>query len=249
MSDESGGGSRATGGMSPEGTTTKVPINKPALSGEDEKVICTAICTCKKMPLKSKTGADLKQICVSKQLAELDEILHHRSKYKAEVNYDMTKAPPVPIMDKNIPTRPHEFLPGWIKKHWKEDPQHPPFVKGTGQIRRPDVIIVKDPKKPPTQDNIEQVVEIKFPPQEADNVQAQADKRIAGDPKKAIVVGPEDCDCDNRKPGGGSKVPIEVVGAAGALGGLLVEILFGRGKGIGKIPWPKPQPAPVPVTP
>lgn len=54
------------------------------------------------------------------------------------------------------------LLPGWISKYWDEDPEHPPFKPGKGMIRRPDVIIVQNPNRPPTQDNIKQVVEMKF---------------------------------------------------------------------------------------
>ena len=69
----------------------------------------------------------------------------------------MTQTPPAPIMDSGVDTKGHDFVPGWIRKYWGSKPEHAPtFKPGTGAIRRPDVVIVKDGSKPPTQDNIKQ---------------------------------------------------------------------------------------------
>ncbi len=95
----------ASGGMSTEGTTTPVKINKPELDFTDKKVLCSAICKCKSTPGIGKDGRSLKQSCVSGQLKALDGILKHRSPYKPEVNYDMTRQPPAPIMDRNVETK------------------------------------------------------------------------------------------------------------------------------------------------
>jgi VRR-NUC domain len=67
-------------------------------------------------------------------------------------------------------------------------------------IRRPDVVIVNDPTRPPTQDNIKQVVEIKFPPDTVSREQRRAYADIAGSSDKVVVLGPEDCDCWSPKP-------------------------------------------------
>lgn len=40
----------ATGDMSPEGSTTVVPINKPKLDYSDKKVLCSAMCKCQTQP-------------------------------------------------------------------------------------------------------------------------------------------------------------------------------------------------------
>ena len=53
-------------------------------------------------------------------MGELDKILQHRSPFKPEVNYDMTKEPPAPIMDSGMDTKAHDWLPGFIKKWWEE---------------------------------------------------------------------------------------------------------------------------------
>ncbi len=229
----------ATGGMSREGTTTVVKINRPNVDPIDKKVLCSAICKCKDTPGVGKDGRSLKQSCVSARLKGLDELLKHRSIYKPEVNYDMTKQPPAPIMDSGIETKGHDWLPGWISKWWnvpdEQGQQRPPFVPGEGMVRRPDVVIVNDPMKPPTQDNIKQVVEIKFPPDKIDGPQNDAYVQIAGGENKLVVMGPEKCDCDQPEPNP-PKIPVEQIGPAAGLAGLLYMLLTKR-----------PPPGPVPA--
>lgn len=229
----------ATGGMSREGTTTVVKMGRPNIDFVDKKVLCSAICKCKDTPGIGKDGRSLKQSCVSKRLAGLDGILEHRSPYKPEVNYDMTKQPPAPIMDSTIETKTHDWLPGWIKKWWdvpdEQGDQRPPFEAGEGMVRRPDVVIVNDPTRPPTQDNIKQVVEIKFPPDKRNARQAAAYAQIAGDENKSIEMGPEDCDCDQPDPDP-PKIPVEQFGTAAGLAALLYMLLTKR-----------PPPSPVPA--
>lgn len=225
----------ATGGMSRgEGTTTTVKINRPNVDFVDKKVLCSAICKCKDTPGVGKNGQSLKHSCVSGRLRELDGILKHRSPYKPEVNYDMTKQPPAPIMDSAVETKPHDWLPGFIKKHWEAD-HGSPYLKGAGMVRRPDVILVSDPTKPPTQDNIKQVVEIKFPPDKMDEKQERAYTRIAGDDNKLVVMGPDDCDCNQPDPNP-PKIPVEQIGPAAGLAGILYMLLTKR-----------PPPGPVPA--
>jgi hypothetical protein len=138
---------------------------------------------------------------VSKKLDQRDFSAGFQSAYKAEVNYDMTKEPPVPIMDYDIKTKVHEWTPGWIKKRWNEDPEHPLWLPGEGYVRRPDVVIVKDRTKPPTHDNIKQVVEIKFDNDVWGREQAESYERIAGR-GKLVELTPAKCSCDDpdRKP-------------------------------------------------
>ena len=224
----------ATGGMSPGGTTTVVKINRPNVDFVDKKVLCSAICKCKDASGVGKDGRSLKQSCVSGQIKGLDAVLEHRSPYKPEVNYDMTKQPPEPIMDSAVDTKPHDWLPGFLKKHWEAD-HGSPYLKGVGMVRRPDVVIVNDPTKPPTQDNIKQVVEIKFPPDKIDKPQEDAYVQIAGSDSKLVVIGPEECDCNqpDLKP---SKIPVEEIGAAAALARILYMLITRR-----------PPPGPVPA--
>jgi hypothetical protein len=225
--------------MSTEGTTTVVKVNRPKLDFVDKKVLCSAICKCKDTPGIGKDGRSLKQACVSKRLKSLDAVLEHRSPYKSEINYDMTREPPAPIMNSEVETRGHDWLPGWIKKYWdqpdEQGNQRPPFESGVGMIRRPDVVIVNDPTKAPTQDNIKQVVEIKFPPDNWGQRQQNDYERIAGAPNKLEKIGPDDCDCDKPEPDP-PKIPVEQLGKAAAGLGVLYMLVTKR-----------PPPGPVPA--
>lgn len=228
----------ATGGMSPEGTTTVVGVNRPNTDPIDKKILCAAMCKCDKVPHVGKEGQQLRQICVSANFKALDKVLEHRSPFKVEINFDMTKNPPTPIMDSGIETKGHGYLPGWISKHWGSEPEHsPPYKPGTGLIRRPDVVIVKDPMKPPTQDNIKQIVEMKFPPDALSAEQEEAYRRIAGK-GKLTQLKPGDCDCDSSEPND-PRMPIEELGFAASAAAWLAYILT-RGK------TPRPPTAPIP---
>ena len=219
----------ANGGMSPEGTTTIVRVNQPQIDPVDKKILCTAMCKCNKEPNVGKDGQQLKQGCVSENMKALDKLMDHRSPYKQEVNYDMTKRPPAPIMDSSVATKGHDYLPGWIKKYWGTEPEHPPTYKaGKGFIRRPDVVIVKDPSKPPTQDNIKQIIEMKFPPDALSEPQRAAYIRIAGNSDKLLKLEPSQCDCDSREQQE-SKIPVEELGFAAAAAGWIAFVLS-RGK-------------------
>lgn len=133
-------------------------------------------------------------------------------------------------MDRRQPTKPHGWLPGWLAKYWDEpEAQRPAWEAGQGYIRRPDVVIVKDPTKPPTQDNIQQVVEMKFPPQETDRDQKRKDERIAGDPSRALVIGPQDCDCSQPREEG-SGLPQGALSSTAALASALMWVMS-RGRG------------------
>jgi hypothetical protein len=197
----------ANGGMSLGGRTTTVQINRPKLDAYDKAMLCPVICKCEKPPGTGADGRSLKQSCVSNTLRAADKALDHQSPYKPEVNYDMTKSPPAPIMDKGIATKGHDWLPGWLNKYWPKGEDDPPFVAGRGLIRRPDVVIVNDPTKPPTQDNIKQVVEIKFPPDNMSPRQEAAYTKIAGDENKLVALSPRDCDCWDSEPPSAVPVP------------------------------------------
>jgi VRR-NUC domain len=228
----------ATGGMSPSGTTTVVKISRPDIDSLDKKVLCAAMCKCDKAPNVGTDGKQLKQACVAKTLKEVDKQLDHQSPYKQEINYDMTKNPPEPIMDKQVPTKGHDWLPGWIEKYFgknqetgQQDVKH---TAGTGQIRRPDVVIVNDPTKPPTQDNIKQIVEMKFPPDAISSAQKRAYEDIAGDPAKLKTLKPSDCNCDQPEPER-PKMPLQEISTVAAIL-MWVAFVLSRGR------TPRPQP-------
>lgn len=46
----------------------------------------------------------------------MDEMMFNQSPYKPEITYDMHTDPPEPIMDKDILTKGHRYVWGWIKK-------------------------------------------------------------------------------------------------------------------------------------
>jgi hypothetical protein len=207
----------AKGDMAPEGATTPHRLGQVQLAPTDKKVLCSAMCQCDKMPDIAKDGKQLKQGCVSGRLKALDTLLNHRSPYKQEINYDMSKSPPAPIMDGGIATMGHSYLPGWVRKYWGTEPEHAPgFKAGQGLIRRPDVVIVNDPTKPPTQDNIKQIVEMKFPPDAMSKSQQIAYIKIAGDRRKLWTLKPSNCSCDTPDPEE-ARLPIEKLGWAAAV--------------------------------
>lgn len=184
------------GALSGKGATTPVNIAFAEVSGKDKDVLCMAVCECKAKPEIGKKGQSLRQVCVSKKLSKRDYLARYETEHKVEVNYDMTKNPPVPIMDFETKTMVHRWAPGWIKKYWNEDPTHPLWLPREGYVRRPDVVIVKDPTKPPTQDNIKQVVEIKFDDDPWGEFQAQDYETISGEDKLALLT-PGHCSCDD----------------------------------------------------
>jgi hypothetical protein len=97
------------------------------------------------------------------------------------------------------------------------------------------VVIVNDPTKPPTQDNIKQVVEIKFPPDSWNKRQKDDYELIAGGSSKLEKLEPSDCDCDQPDPDP-PKIPVEQIGAAASLAGILYMLVTKR-----------PPPGPVPA--
>ncbi|MFP5390924.1 MAG: VRR-NUC domain-containing protein [Gammaproteobacteria bacterium] len=224
--------------MTTAGETTVVRISQPKIDPLDKKILCKAMCTCDKNPTIGSDGRRLKQNCVATTLKNYDATMRSvggRSNYKQEVNYNMRTDPPSPIMDGADPTKRHDWLPGYIEKYMKG------FKKGTGQIRRPDVVIVHDPNKPPTQDNIKQIVEMKFPPDELSAEQRLAYEDIAGSPTKLAKLEPSMCDCAKPDPDP-PKIPVELIEKL-AQAGKTILFLLGRGR-IPRDPFGSPLPSP-----
>lgn len=195
----------------PPGTSLKSGVAACPMAQDPEAcaIICPVICQCNKTAPLSAAGAQLKQQCVSKGLAVADAAAGNRSPVKPEVNYDMTKQPPAPIMSRSNPLLPSTYLPGRLA-------EIPNFVAGAGMVRRPDAVVVKDVTRPPTQDNLRSVVEIKFPPDSMDEAQERAYQRIAGE-APLIQLGPQECNCpkpeEEKVP---EKVPVRVPAPAKA---------------------------------
>ena len=219
----------ASGAMASDGATTPARLGPVQLAPVDKKVLCSALCQSDKTPNIGKEGKQLKQGCVAGRLQALDQLLEHRSPYKQEINYDMTQSPPAPIMDRVLATKGHSYLPGWIRKYWGTEPAHSPGYKaGQGRIRRPDVVIVKDPSRPPTQDNIKQIIEMKFPPDALSEQQETDYQTIAGNPDKLLVLKPSDCNCDAPEHEA-AKIPVNKFGWA-AIAAAWIAFVFTRGR-------------------
>lgn len=179
---------------SPSNTVSPAEVQPGVAAGGglhpvDKQVLCELMCRCNKAG-NFRVGSDgraLKQQCVSMALQGIDDLVGNKSRYKPEISYDMRQPVPAPIMDSRNPLRGHGWVPGWMSKHGV-----PP---GVGAVRRPDVIIVKNPNLPPTQANIERVVELKFPPDRLTQDQKDAYETIAGDKGKFTVLSLEDCNC------------------------------------------------------
>lgn len=90
-------------------------------------------------------------------------------------------------------------------------------------IRRPDVVIVKDAGHPPIQDNIKQIVEMKFPPDPPDRGQAQDYAMIAGGEDYVAVMESTECNCSSEDEQ--SKIPVAELGWAAAVASALMFMI------------------------
>jgi type VI secretion system secreted protein VgrG len=176
-----------------------LPGMAPMIPGVDPEqgVICDAMCSCKNardLPnigpgpvVRGKTGRNRQQ-CVADRLWAYDRALSNQSTIKAEVPYDMSQDPPAPIMSRNDPTRPTHSRPGGS--------------------RIPDVVLVNDPTKPPTQDNIRKIIEMKFDNDPLDPDQIVVFRQIAPPGVPVETWTTETCGCGKDEPEP-KKVPVE----------------------------------------
>jgi hypothetical protein len=173
------------------GGIQQAPVNVRA----ELRVICEIICRCDAEPSPSASGdSELKQYCVTLALRALDNATFDKSTMKPEISYDMTQRPPSPLMHRGG----NGLAPS---EHWQQRAREiPGYRPGTGMVRRPDVVIVADPSKPPVQGNLKGVVEIKFPPDRRDPAQIADYEAIAGgDPNRVVELSPEECGCAQKK--------------------------------------------------
>lgn len=176
------------------------PSNKPYLMEKANYAARFPRLSIKKLPSGALAGMELKQLVMS-GLIRADEYLHdYLWDYKAEVCFDMTRLPPTPFLSTSLtrkgaapePERRHTLIP---------------FPTGLtkGLLRRPDVIIVKnrglrwpgqagpDHQGAMHPDNLERVVEVKFPGDKLSPEQREAYIDIAGSPKRFSVLEIQDC--------------------------------------------------------
>ena len=167
-------------------------VNMPPSGPDPEQgLICHVMCSCKNVrdipneelgpPKRGKTGPN-RQNCVDQQLWKIDDASGHTSTIKAEVPYDMSQKPPAPIMSRMQPTRATRRKPAGSKI--------------------PDIVLVKDGTKPPTQDNLRKIVELKFPGDRHEEEQIAAYNRIAGRRTgvRVEVWTLERCGCEKEEP-------------------------------------------------
>ncbi|KVN28436.1 hypothetical protein WJ63_11805 [Burkholderia pyrrocinia] len=183
-----GDGKWNLGGMSGDGQTNKVYL-KSGFTAEDKAKLCALMCHCKDHAGKSADGKDLRQVCVANELKDEDKG-YTTSEYKAEQKYNMAADPPEPIMSPNTPNKPHGWLPKWIEDNWVGK-----YETGVGNVRIPDVVVVKDPAAIPTQDNLRAVVEMKFDGDPYSEMHDKLDRRIAGKSAEQVLLTTKKCGC------------------------------------------------------
>lgn len=174
----------------------------------DEKILCALFCCC--LATRGNQG------CVEEALTTADKQTGYKSRYKAEVSYNMQFRPPRPMMEKDkkrkLTTQP---IPRADFGHLTNRAQieyDPALRRRAGEegyrMRRPDVVVVKDPTQPPDQSNISQVIEMKFPGDTLSDGQQEDYIKIAGGKTKFKVYRKDDpCDCGDKKP---PPVPVRV---------------------------------------
>ncbi|HYO53650.1 PAAR-like domain-containing protein [Archangium sp.] len=172
----------------------------------DKKALCLILCHCDKNPVKVKTSgedrkSDGKQECVKQTLDALDTPPGN-SRFKAEVSYDIAQKPPKPFMHRD--EKGHDMLER--SKHWqtrarKEIEGYKPGSENDGKymVRIPDVVVVKDASRPPYQDNLKAVVEMKFD-EPRDEQQIKDYKKIAGKKAEVWELNTQECGCRDKKP-------------------------------------------------
>ena len=187
-----------------EGTVQEAPLpnptNKPYLMDKASYAVRFPRVSVKQMRSGQGGDMELKQVVMS-GLIRADEYLRDfRWDYKAEVSFDMTRLPPMPFLSTSDTRNGAKPDPG--RRHTL-NPFPPGLTKGL--LRRPDVIIVKDRNlRWPGQagadhqgvmhpDNLERVVEVKFPGDSLEEAQRQAYLRIAGGLTRFSVLEIRDC--------------------------------------------------------
>jgi hypothetical protein len=76
----------------------------------DKGYLCEHICECSSgTAIRSKSGQELKQRCVTARIWLDEEANQLVWRYKAEVGFNMKTNPPAPLMSRDQPNRPSRF--------------------------------------------------------------------------------------------------------------------------------------------
>jgi hypothetical protein len=181
-------------------------VSDQTSKGMDDILLCRVMCCCSENPSVSTEGRNMRQQCVHEVLTRADLFQILGSRYKSEISYDMTATDeagqrrPRPFMHRDAAgadtTGPSTYWQGRARSEIEG------YQGGRGMVRRPDVVIVRNPSMPPTQDNIERIVEMKFVGDVPDRDQKTAYAEIAGNKKKvSLMIEGENCFCnDDRVP-------------------------------------------------
>jgi hypothetical protein len=150
-------------------------------------LMCKIMCCCRQEPNRNRSGGPLYQNCVDQVVHNADRALGYESIYKSEISYNMHKADenqgpentPTPFMHRVNGQDTTERSHRWQSRTQSEVEGYQP---GVGMVRRPDIIVVKDPTRPPYTDNVAEVIEMKFMDDLPMDAQRRKDYiRIAGD--------------------------------------------------------------------
>lgn len=174
--------------------TSRKAAEQQILKEVDDKLLCEVMCCCTKNPSMSRKGRNQKQQCVDDTLYEADRSLGYQSRYKSEVSYDMTEEKPVPFMHRESGQNTTQRSTHWQTRAKNEIDE---YKSGKGLVRRPDVVIVKNPQKPPYQENIERVIEMKFLGDDFGYEQRVAYQDIAGAKNKLSLIDEKGCNCSS----------------------------------------------------
>lgn len=185
--------------------------NKPEMLSEDEiddlrkvldnKILCGLMCCCAENPAQGPAGTNQHQLCVHQTLKAVNTALGGMSRYKSEYSFNMNENPPSPFMHREGGADTLEPSTSWLTRAIQEIPG---FQGGKGLVRRPDIVIVRKPHRPPSTDNIARIVEMKF---QGDLSNAEAERgyrRIVGGDADRFSVMQEgtSCKCGEDEDGG-----------------------------------------------
>jgi hypothetical protein len=167
-------------------------VSDQTSKGMDDFILCRVMCCCSENPSVSNQGRSMRQQCVHEVLTTADLFQFMRSRYKSEISYNMMatneagRSWPRPFMHRDAAgadtTSPSTYWQGRARSEIED-------YQGNGRmVRRPDVVIVRNPSLTPTQDNIERIVEMKFVGDGPDSEQLEAYAKIAGDKDKVDLM-------------------------------------------------------------
>ncbi|WNG14807.1 hypothetical protein [Cystobacter fuscus] len=179
-------------------------ITAEALVEVDKKILCAVYCCCKTNPNAGSSGQSLYDQCASETIGKVDEMMDGKSRYKSQTSYNMRDSPVSPLVERmpdgSLGTTP---IPptggGWKHMGNRIEKETPGLTPRHGKdTRRPDVVIVRDPSRAPTIDNIARVVDFKFGNEGYSEGQENAYREMGGG-RIPLTLDDEECDCGNQE--------------------------------------------------